>query len=109
MIKSNASDTFHERVVSSWLDKNYDTFQSNSQKIQLEIILRHNMMLFCCQKNEYDQDLRENFREMDRLYSENAQTKAKCEQLEEENQGLEQGLKEVGKLLAYSKTILSLK
>lgn len=32
---------------------------------------------------------------MDRLYSDNAQLKAKSEQLEEENKGLEAGLKEV--------------
>ena len=39
--------------------------------------------------------MRENFREMDRLYSENAQLKAKNENIEEENKNLEQGLKEV--------------
>lgn len=32
---------------------------------------------------------------MDRLYSNNAQLKARAEQLEEENKNLEQGLKEV--------------
>lgn len=32
---------------------------------------------------------------MDRLYSENAQMKAKSEQLEDENKNLEQALKEV--------------
>ncbi|XP_053396760.1 centrosomal protein of 290 kDa-like [Mercenaria mercenaria] len=46
-------------------------------------------------RNEYDQDIRENFREMDRLYSDNAQLKARAEQLDEENKHLEQGLKEV--------------
>ena len=44
---------------------------------------------------ELDQDFRENLREMDRLYGDNAQMKAKLEQLEDENKNLEQGLKEV--------------
>ena len=47
------------------------------------------------QRVEIDQDFRENLREMDRLYGDNAQMKAKLEQLEDENKNLEQGLKEV--------------
>jgi len=50
----------------------------------------------CYQRTEYDADLRENFRELDRLYGENAQMKARTEQLADENQQLEDGLKEVG-------------
>ena len=47
------------------------------------------------QRSELDQDYRENLREMDRLYGDNAQMKAKVEQLEDENKNLEAGLKEV--------------
>ena len=47
------------------------------------------------QRNEIDQDYRENIREIDRLYGDNAQMKAKVEQLEDENKNLEAGLKEV--------------
>ena len=44
---------------------------------------------------DYDEVQRENFREMDNLYRENAKFKSRTEQLEKENKDLEQGLKEV--------------
>ena len=53
------------------------------------------VLISSLQRNEIDQDYRENFREMDRLYGDNAQMKAKIEQLEDENKNLEAGLKEV--------------
>ena len=53
------------------------------------------LLISLIQRNEIDQDYRENFREMDRLYGDNAQMKAKIEQLEDENKNLEAGLKEV--------------
>ncbi|XP_052811330.1 centrosomal protein of 290 kDa-like [Mya arenaria] len=65
--------------------------ESAATVIKREVYMKESEM----RKSEYDQDIRENFREMDRLYSENAQMKAKMEQLDEENQGLEAGLKEV--------------
>ncbi|KAH3726744.1 centrosomal protein of 290 kDa-like [Dreissena polymorpha] len=65
--------------------------ESAATVIKREVAMKESEM----RRNEYDQDLRENFREMDRLYSENAQMKAKMEQLEDENTNMEQGLKEV--------------
>ncbi|KAJ8314697.1 hypothetical protein KUTeg_006847 [Tegillarca granosa] len=44
---------------------------------------------------EYDQDFKENLREMDKLYRENAELKVKVKHFEEDNNQLEQGLKEV--------------
>lgn len=54
-----------------------------------------NCLSFCFQRVALDQDYRENLREIDRLFADNAQMKAKVEQLEEENKSLEAGLKEV--------------
>ena len=51
--------------------------------------------LISSQRQALDQDFRENLREMDKLYGDNAQMKAKLESLEDENKNLEQGLKEV--------------
>ena len=56
----------------------------------------HEMVhLILSQRQALDQDFRENLREMDKLYGDNAQMKAKLESLEDENKNLEQGLKEV--------------
>ena len=54
-----------------------------------------NSYLISFQRQALDQDFRENLREMDKLYGDNAQMKAKLESLEDENKNLEQGLKEV--------------
>lgn len=47
------------------------------------------------QHREYDNDFKENLREMDKLYRENAELKVKVKHVEEDNNQLEQGLKEV--------------
>jgi len=47
------------------------------------------------QIKDYDEIQRENFKEMDNLYRENAKFKSRTDQLERENKELEQGLKEV--------------
>ncbi|KAL4233575.1 hypothetical protein ACF0H5_008256 [Mactra antiquata] len=65
--------------------------ESVATVIKREVAMEESQM----RRNEYDHDLKENFREMDRLYSDNAQLKAKAEQLAEENKGLEESLKEV--------------